>query len=111
MCKSFFILVLLCLAAGCTRVPDQIEPTISHSVQDRYLRSLPSPFPPLSEEERAQDWGRELLIGHAFAKQLDLYQAITAFKRAEILVPPEKTSRLLEIQYEILLCYYVALKW
>jgi TM2 domain-containing membrane protein YozV len=92
-------------------VPDQIEPTISHSVQDRYLTSLPSPFSPLSEEERAQDWGREMLIGHAFAAQLDLYQAITAYKRAEILIPVERSSRLLEIQYEILLCYYVALKW
>ena len=108
------IIVLLCLIAGCTgctKVPDQIEPTISHSVQDRYLTSLPSPFSPLSEEERAQDWGREMLIGHAFAAQLDLYQAITAYKRAEILIPAERKSRLLEIQYEVLLCYYVALKW
>lgn len=111
MYKSIWFFVLLCLAIGCTRVPEQIEPIINHSVQDRYLTSLPSPFLPLSEEERAQDWGREMQIGHAFAKQLDLYQAITAFKRAEILIPENIVSRRLEIQYEILLCYYVALKW
>jgi TM2 domain-containing membrane protein YozV len=110
MYKTLF-LVLIVLAAACTRVPDQIEPALNHSVQDRYLRSLPSPFPPLSEEERAQDWGREMLIGRSFAKQLDLYQAITAFKRAEILIPPDNTSRLLEIQYEIFWCYYIALKY
>lgn len=102
---------LLCIAAGCTRVPEQIEPTISHSVQDRYLRSLPSPFAPLSEEERITPWGVEMLIGHGFATQLELYQAITAYKRAAILIPPENRSRLLEIQYEILFSYYVALKW
>lgn len=89
-------------------------------------------FLPLSEEERAQDWGREMLIGQSFAKQLELYEAITAFKRAAILIletaardgvnlpsttavsrliPPSEQDRALEIQYEILLCYYIALKW
>ena len=63
--------------SGCQRVSDDIEPTISYSVQDKYLLSLPSPFPPLSEVERAQDWGREMQIGFGFAHELDLYQAIT----------------------------------
>lgn len=106
-----FLFVILCVAAGCSRVPNQIEPVITHSVPDRYLNSLPSAFPPLSEEEKAEGWGKEVLIGHSFATHLDLYQAITAYKRAEILVPPERKMRLLEIQYEILFCYYVGLKW
>src|SRR5689334_10801496 len=111
MKNKLLLSLILCVAAGCSRVPNQIEPTITHSVPDRYLNSLPSAFPPLSEEEKAEGWGKEVLIGHAFATHLDLYQAITAYKRAEILVPPERKTRLLEIQYEILFCYYVGLKW
>ena len=51
-----------------------------------------------------------MIIGAAFAHQLDLYQAITAFKRAAILIPPEQAARALQIQYEILLCYYIGKK-
>lgn len=110
--KRLCLLLLACLTfAGCKRVDDRIEPTLSYSVQDRYLLSLPSPFPPLSEEEKAEDWGREMQIGFGFAHQLDLYQAMTAFKRAEFLIPQEEKERLVEIQYEILLCYYMGKKW
>lgn len=112
--KSIFgnrLLCLLFLFCGCQRVPDSIEPTLSYAVQDKYLLALPSPFPPLTEEEKAKEWGREMQIGFGFARQLDLYQAITAFKRAEFLIPPEENSRLLEAQYEVLLCYYMGKKW
>ncbi|MBS0605080.1 MAG: tetratricopeptide repeat protein [Verrucomicrobia bacterium] len=111
--KYLFSLTLCLLMAfsGCQRVPDKIEPTLSFAVQDKYLLSLPSPFPPLSEEEKAQDWGREIVIGFGFAHELDLYQAITAFKRAEFLIPPQEKKRALEVQYEILLCYYMGKKW
>lgn len=111
---SRLLITLVALLAGtssCHRVPDEIEPTLSHAVQDRYLKSLPSPFPPLSHEEMDQDWGREMLIGQTFAHQLDLYQAITAFKRAAILLPPDEQERRLEVEYEILFCYYVAKKY
>jgi hypothetical protein len=100
---------LLCFS-GCQRVSDKIEPTVSYSVQDKYILALPSPFPPLSEEEKGKDWGREMQVGFGFAHQLDLYQAITAFKRAEILIPQAEKTRSLEIQYEILLCYYMGKK-
>ncbi len=110
--RVFLPFLFLCASFGsCQRVPDTIEPTISYAVQDKYLLSLPSPFPPLSEEEKAQDWGREMQIGFGFANQLDLYQSITAFKRAEFLIPSNETTRSLELQYEILLCYYVGKKW
>jgi len=106
-----YFLVLLFALAGCMRVPEQIEPTVSASVQEHYLQALPSPFLPFLDEERLQSWAREMEIGHAFARKLDLYQAITAFKRAEILLPETDLQRRLEVHYEILLCYYVALKW
>ncbi len=107
----FTFLSLAAAFSGCQRVPDKIEPTLSYAVQDKYLLALPSPFPPLTEEEKAKDWGREMQIGFGFAHQLDLYQAITAFKRAEILIPPEEKTRSLEAQYEILLCYYMGKRW
>ena len=84
--KRFSTLLLLSLFlvySSCQRVPDHIEPTLSYSVQDKYLLSLPSPFPPLTLEELSQAWGGEMQIGFRFAHELDLYQAITAFKRAE----------------------------
>lgn len=110
--KNIFFALLACLAfSSCQRVGDKIEPTLSYSVQDKYLLSLPSPFPPLSENEMAEDWGREMQIGFRFAHELDLYQAMTAFKRAEFLIPNNEQTRLVEIQYEILLCYYMGKKW
>lgn len=110
--KRTSLLLLVCLAfSSCQRVDDKIEPTLSYSVQDKYLLSLPSPFPPLSENEMAEDWGREMQIGFGFAHELDLYQAMTAFKRAEFLIPSSEKMRHVEIQYEILLCYYMGKKW
>ena len=103
-------LLTLALIGGCQRVPNQIEPTLSYSVQDKYFLALPSPFPPLTAEEKTHGWGQEMQIGFGFAHELDLYQAITAFKRAEFLIPAENKSRRLEAQYEILLCYYMGKK-
>lgn len=108
MNKIFFLFSLagLIIFSSCHRNKYDLEPKISFAIQDRYLRQLPAPFPPLTEEEKRQDWGREYLIGISFARQLDLYQAVTAFRRADILAPPHLDKRKLEIQYEILLCYY-----
>ena len=96
---------------GCQRVPDKIEPKIDYAVQDKYLLSLPSPFKHLSEQEKQEAWGKEMEIGIAFAQQLDLYQAITAFKRAKILIPKSQKERSMELDYEILLCYYLGKKF
>ena len=55
----------------------------------------------LSEEEKQTTWGQEYQIGQHFAKQIDLYRAITAFKRAEALLTSDiEHPRLLEVQYE-----------
>jgi len=108
--RILFFALLIATFSSCQHVPRQIEPTVSYAVQDKYLLSLPSPFPPLTEEEKAQDWGKEMQIGFGFAYQLDLYQAITAFKRSAFLLPPHEKARSLEAQYEILLCYYIGKK-
>jgi|JI10StandDraft_1071094.scaffolds.fasta_scaffold16207_4 hypothetical protein len=105
-----FVLALL-IMVGCYRVPDKIEPQVNFSVQDKYLKSLPPSFPPLSPGERGEPWGQEYLIGQKFAEHLDLYRAITAFKRSEFLLPSGKQTRLEEIQYQILLSYYLGKRY
>lgn len=103
------LLVLLCLSA-CFKHQD-IEPKLNYSVQDHYLKQLHSPFPALTPEERATDWGREYTIGQGFARQLDLYQALTAYKRADILIAPNNEKRKNELTYDMLLCYYLGKKY
>lgn len=49
---------------------------------ERCLKVLPSAFPPLSSFELRQEWGQELYLGLQFAQELDLYRAITCYKRA-----------------------------
>ncbi|MCY3975470.1 MAG: tetratricopeptide repeat protein [Simkaniaceae bacterium] len=92
------------------RVPNRIEPHSHYTVRDRYLKSLPSPFPPLTLHEKEMEWGREYKVGEGFAKDLDLYRAITSFRRAEYLMPTTKSSSLeerrRELRYRIMLCYY-----
>lgn len=105
------LLCLLCLLPACRKVPDRIEPTLNYAVQDRYLKSLPAPFPPLSTAEKNESWGQEYFIGMTFAHQLELYPAITAFKRAQILLGNSNPLREKEINYEILLCYYIGRKY
>lgn len=102
---------MLLALSGCQRKPEEIEPKINYLVQDRYLKELPSPFPLLTEDEKKTAWGQEYLIGLGFAHQLDLYQAITAFRRSLILIPASETERRLELQYEVLLCYYLGKKY
>jgi hypothetical protein len=51
------------------------------------------------------------MIGRAFAKQGDFYRAITAFKRALILLPSDTPDRSLELEYDILLSYCLAQRW
>ena len=103
--------LLLAIPSSCYRVSDQIEPKVDYYLQDRYLQNLPSPFAPLTEEEQKEEWGKEYRIAMSFAHELDLYQAITAFKRSSYLISPSEKARKKEISYEILLCYYVGRKY
>ena len=110
MIRRFIFLISLGALASCYRVPDQITPHVDLCVQQEHLQQLTNAFPPLSPIEQHEEWGREWTIGRAFAHQLDLYRAITAFKRAEILISSEHPRRR-EIEYEILLCYFFGKKY
>ena len=107
--RAFAILILL-LVSSCYRVPDRIDPRVSYQIQDQYFESLHGAFPPLDPSEKASDWGKEYTIGRAFVDQLDLYRAVSTFKRADILVPPD-SSRKLEIQYDIVLCFFLGKRY
>ena len=98
------------LFAACYRVPDRIEPRVSYQLQDQYFQHLTGAFPPLTPEERASDWGKEYLIARTFAAELDLYRAVSTFKRAEILIEGRK-ERKVEIEYDILLCFFLGKKY
>jgi len=109
--RSRILLILFLLLSSCYHTSEKIEPKLDYSVQDKYLLSLPSPFAPLTKEELAEEWSKEYRIGLAFAHQLDLYQSITAFKRAEILIPKDNVERLREVEYGMFLCYYLGRKY
>lgn len=108
--KSLILLLFLFFLNSCFKVPNKIEPKISVPVSESFIKSLKSPFSPLSLEEKSQDWGKEYTIAIAFAKKGDLYQAISNFKRAEILILPED-PRKQEIEYFIVLCYYFGMRY
>ena len=100
------VLPLLSLTA-CYRVSDQIDPQLSQVFQESYINGLKSAFEPLSDEEKGSDWAKEFTIAQGFAKELDLYRAVSNFKRAQFLIDTENISRKQEIQYDIILCYYL----
>lgn len=111
--RRTFVPVLFLAAlffSSCYRVPDKIEPKLSYSVEEGYIKHLTPPFHNLSQAEKDTDWGKEFTIGKTFAQDFDLYRAITAYKRAEILIPPSN-HRKIEIQYYITLSYYLGKKY
>lgn len=105
------VILLSILSTSCYRVEDQLEPKVSYQLQEQHFQDLTSAFPPLSNEERATDWGKEYVIARAFAGELDLYRAVSTFKRALILSANQNTDRKLEIQYDILLCFFLAKRY
>lgn len=105
------IIFLLFLSLGCYRVEDQIDPQMSYHLEQSYLDELKPAFAPITSFEKEQEWGKEYAIAVAFAKKLDLYRAVSTFKRAQILIPQPMETRRLEIDYNILLCYFLAQKY
>ena len=104
------ILVLICLLflTACGNfTQDEIQPKIAYQVSDWRVQAMPSAFPPLSESEKGEEWAKEYRIGVALAKELDLYRAVTAFKRALILSTNPTKERKLQIEYYMVLSYYL----
>ncbi len=106
-------LILLCtlFTACCSKESCDIEPDIQFCTPVHIIEDLPSAFPELTQQELKEDWGKELLIAYKFARENDLYRAITGFKRALILLPPDQPYRQQQIEYDIILSYYVGGKY
>ncbi|MCB1213048.1 MAG: tetratricopeptide repeat protein [Chlamydiia bacterium] len=102
---------MACLLTGCHQKSCCFEPCVEYAATERDLAQLESPFSPLNALEKGADWGRELRMGQAFAKEMDLYRALTCFKRAHLLIPRENSTRILQIDFSVFMCYYVAGKW
>lgn len=109
--SRFCICLFFFLLSACYRVQDRLDPRIDYQLQDHHLSCLCSAFPSLSVLERSSDWGKEYMIAQHFAKELDLYRAVFTFKRALILLPSDDLARRLEIQYDILLCYFLGKRY
>lgn len=105
-----FLLLLSVIVSACTP-PVPYHPHVSYTPPPRSLRCHQQIFPPLTCEELIQDWGKEMRIALAFAKECDYYRAITTFKRALVLLPPDLCLRREEIEYDIILCYYLGNKY
>ncbi|MBN1914490.1 MAG: tetratricopeptide repeat protein [Parachlamydiales bacterium] len=101
------LLLSALLVTSCYRISDKIEPTLAPTIEESQINSLPSPFPSLSMKEKQEDWGKELTIAKALAHEFDLYPAVSTLKRAKALLPPDSKDRLEEIEYDMLLAYYL----
>lgn len=88
----------------CFYVKETFEPKIGFVLTPDQVLSLPS-LPLVPETP----WKEEYTIAQGFYHNLELYQAITAFKRAKILCTTPDAS--LRLCYDILFCYYLAQKY
>lgn len=102
-----FVSSALFFFSGCVVNTGAFEPSIDLYPSSRVTERLPTAFPPLTPEEREQEWGKELYLGLHFAHEFDLYRAITCYKRALFLCE----GRSFEIEYHILEAYFMACKY
>ncbi len=109
--QTVLTLLSIIVLTGCSPVCTSFQPHISYIPQVCAIKSLPEGFKELDERELMSSWGKELSIGQEFLKENDLYRAITALKRAKILLPPKFRERRMQIDYTILLAYYLGNKY
>ncbi len=106
-----FYCLFIVLLTACQTHCNNIEPNICYTPPAKLIQNRPSPFEKLSREELRQDWGKEFYVGLNFANDLDLYRAITAFKRALFFLPKNCAERRLQIEYFLFECYYLGQKY
>jgi hypothetical protein len=102
------ILSLTLLCVSCQPLCCPLQCQLEYERPARDIAQTESAFPAYSA---SSDWGREAVIGNAFAKQNDLYRAITAWKRALILLPDSEHDRRLQLLYNITLANASARRW
>lgn len=111
---SYFALLLTTSLAlvGCCPNSTMFEPCVpGYTLPDRAAKCLDAPFPTLTQKEKATEWGKQMYLGKAFARDMDLYRALTCFKSARFLIQKSNRERLEEIDYDIFLAYYMGNKY
>jgi tetratricopeptide (TPR) repeat protein len=109
--RLLFIAIYAISISGCVAKQHMVTPKLVHTPQKTEIQRLTKPFQPLSPEERTSDWGKEYIAGLYFAYDYDLYRAVTDFKRALVFLPEELAERRQQIEYDIILAYYIAEKY
>lgn len=102
--------LLLCLVTSCVSNSCRFEPAICYYPNEHLLETLSSSFAPLTDEEIQTEWGKEYFVGLQFAKEFDLYRAITSFKRSLFFIPLDN-KRCFEIEFCIVEAYYLGKKY
>lgn len=105
------LLITLLLLVSCQPKLEDYPPTLTTTPQQAKVDHLLSPFPNFTEQEKTTEWGYEMWLALRFARELDLYRAITGFKRALFLLPDTELKRRHQINYHILSCYYLGEKY
>jgi len=108
---SLLLVITITSASSCCLSSTKTEPHIFYEFSKNDICRKSSAFPPLTSIELKSDWGRELLIGEHFAKGIDLYRAITALKRAQILIPNDLSERRHQVDFMVIECYYYGMKY
>lgn len=106
-----FLLIITLPLTSCTTPKVPFSPKNLHEPCPLDILKKPSPFAPLDQVEKTQDFAKEYVIGLFFAHEADFYRAITAFKRALILLENSSHARYTEIEYYIILSYYLGKKY
>ncbi|MCB1149184.1 MAG: tetratricopeptide repeat protein [Chlamydiia bacterium] len=107
MLKHFVLIATIAALTSCNPCTYTLEPCLKYTPGKEWVKERASAFEPLTAEELHTDWGKEILIAGNFAPRLDLYRAITGYKRALILMPEGLTERRWQAEYCILLSYYL----
>lgn len=101
----------LLITTSCHKTCDAMSPLLTSPKIGKDIAFGKTPFESLSAEEKQEPWGKEWLIGKAFALEGDYYRALTSFKRGLILVPSLETKRIFQFRFAIFLTYYHADKF
>ena len=96
---------------SCSANSHKFEPHVTLTATHREVARLTPAFPSLTREEKKEPWGRELLVATHFGRDTDLYRAITAFRRALILMPSEILDRRMQAEFGIIESYWLGGKY
>ena len=110
MTKTISKILAVLLFCGCTSHTN-IQPQLSYTIQKKNIKNLSPPFTALNYNEREKDWGKEYVIGSKFLKDLNFYQSLTSFKRAKFLAEECSQERRWEMDYYLVLNYFMGEKY